>query len=76
MATVPFVPFVTAVTVSGSPFGSESLASTLTVTGVLPGVEATSFVAIGAMFSTVTVTVAVATPPLPSEIVYVNVSTP
>ena len=73
---MPFVPLVTDVTVSGSPLGSESLANTETVTAVLPAVDTESFTAIGKRFWTVTVTVAVAVPPLPSEIVYVNVSVP
>ena len=47
MATVPFVPLVTEVTVSGSASGSLSLVLTVTVTAVLPGVVTESFTATG-----------------------------
>ncbi len=79
MLVLPFVPGVAAVTVNGSPFGSLSLPSTATDMGVLAIVLAVSFVASGGAFGagfTVTVTVAVSNPPMPSEIVYANESVP
>ena len=57
--------------------GPVSLASTLIVTAVFPGVTAVSLFAIAGSRKTVTVTVAGAeTAPSPSPMVYVNVSVP
>ena len=69
---VPWAGAVAPVTVSGSPSGSLSLASTLTVTGVLDAVVAESLIATGGLFAgglTVMETVAEAVPPRPSLMV-------
>ncbi len=69
--TVPWVPLVLPVTVSVSPSGSVSLASTLAMPEVFSLVASVSSTAFGASLTgvTVTVTVAVSVPPLPSLIV-------
>jgi hypothetical protein len=66
------------VTVNASLSGSLSLVSTVTVTAVLVEVAAESSLATGAPLTCVTVidTVAVAVPPLPSLMSYVNESGP
>ena len=67
-----------AVTLSGSPFGSLSLASTSIVTGVSSGVLAMSFTAWGGWLGaaeTTTVTVAVSVVPL-EVTVYWKLSVP
>ena len=72
ITTVPFGALA-AVTVSGSPSGSLSLASTLTVTGISSLVEAVSLVAVGAGLVIVQLIVVETLPPLPSEAVTVAV---
>ena len=73
LALITTVPFGAdaETTVNGSPSSSVSLVKTATVTGVSSLVVATSLVATGGSLtgSTVTVTVAVDVPPLPSLIV-------
>ena len=71
ITATPLAGTVTAVTVSVSSSGSESLLSTVVVTGVFSDVVSVSSFATGASFTalTVIVTVAVSDPPLPSEIV-------
>ena len=73
-ATVPFGGPLTSTAVSGSPSGSVSLASTpgpATTSGVFSSVEYASGADTGGRLAgvTVTVTLPVAVPPLPSEIV-------
>src|SRR4051812_41513914 len=71
IAALPPTAAVTAVTVSGSPFGSVSFASTAIVTGVPAVVVAASGVATGGRFGggrTTTVTDPLAAPPWPSVI--------
>ncbi len=68
---MPLVPSVKLSITSGSFSGSESFASTFTVTGVPCTVEAVSLTASGSVLggapgSTWTVTVAVSMPPFPS----------
>src|SRR6188508_2494145 len=77
--TVPLAGAVTPEIVSGSPSGSLSFVSTLTVTGWPDAVVAASSTATGGRLgcaSTVTVTAAVLVPPWPSLIEYVNRSVP
>ena len=76
IVTVPFAGSVVATIVSGSPFGSMSFANTSIETGTPCGVAALSSMASGAASPTTTVTVAVASFPSGSWIVYVKVSTP
>ncbi len=71
-STAPLEPCPKPVTESGSPFRSVSFASTSTVFGVFTSVTSVSVSALGGLFgtpTTVTCTVAVAVPPLPSEAV-------
>ncbi len=69
MATVPWLPWLTAVTVSASLSGSLSLPRTAIVTGVSSPVLTASALATGASLTfgpTVTVTLALLLPPWPS----------
>ena len=66
---VPCAPWVALVNVRVSPFGSVSFDRTLTFIAVFTGVVSVSFTATGEPLTMVTVTVAVAVPPFPSEIV-------
>src|SRR6478752_6128990 len=75
IVAVPSVGVPMLAIVSGSPSGSESLASELIVTGWPDAVVAASFTATGGWFgcaATVITTFAVALPPRPSSIVYVK----
>ncbi len=78
VAAVPLAGCVRPVTARSSPSGSESLTSTGISTAVSSGVVAASFCARGASLTgvTVTVTVAVSVPPLPSATVYAKLSVP
>ena len=71
MATMP-LGAVALVTVSGSPSGSLSFASTEMVTGVSSFVEPKSLDAVGPGFSTVQLKVVDTVPPLPSLAVTVT----
>ena len=76
MVTLPLAGWVTDTTVSAWPvdgvkptLGSVSLARTSIVSAVFGAVVALSFAATGGAFGIVTVTVALALPPRPSETV-------
>ena len=78
IATVPFAGCVTESMKIGSASGSLSLSSTGTAINVSRSVVALSSWATGGSFTgaTATKTIAVSVPPPPSEMVYVNWSTP